>query len=141
MDTANELGPVRRRLGDLEEAVLKGAASAAEVREYVLLGAAYAASLGIEQPSLLTVADIADHFTELTGRTVAPELVQSWRNRNSPNRTPEEIAKAPSCPEPAMQAGVRRPVDVWLEGQLPQWDTWYLEERPGQGKGGGRPRG
>jgi hypothetical protein len=138
MSALDELEPVKRRLGDLEEAVLAGTASAAEVTEYVLLAAAYGASLGIEQPALLTVADIADHFTETTGETVSAALVQTWRARYGPDRPAEAIRKAPTFPASAMAVGLRKPIDVWLAGQLPQIDAWR-KSLPGQGAGGGRP--
>jgi hypothetical protein len=143
MSTSNDtIAAVRRRLADLEAAVLRGLAGERETREYVLLSAAYSATLGREQPALLTAVDIADHFTETgaSGFVVNAALVQTWRSRYGPDRSAEEIAKAPSCPEPVMQVGVRKPVDVWLAAQLPQWGAWYAS-RPGQGAGGGRPPG
>jgi hypothetical protein len=137
----DELEGVRQRLGDLGEVVLAGTASDEEVGEWMMLAVTYGSALAMKVPTvLLTAADIADHFSETPGRTVDAALVQTWRNRYGPNRTAEEIAKAPTCPQPVMSVGVRRPIDVWLPGQLPQWDAWY-DSRPGQGAGGGRPPG
>jgi hypothetical protein len=140
MKTADWLDAVKQRLGGLEELVLAGRARRAEAAEYALLRAAYGAALGVELPYLLMVSDIADHLSETTGKPISAESVISMRNRNNPNRTAAEIAKAPSCPPPAMTVGLRKPIDIWVSPQLPQWDAWY-ESRPGQGKGGGRPPG
>jgi len=90
---------------------------------------------------LLTTADIADRLAGLISEAVSADLVMGWRGRNGPDRTAAEIAKAPSCPQPVLSAGVRRPVDVYLPSQLPDWEVWYREQRPGRGKGGGRPSG
>jgi hypothetical protein len=84
----------------------------------------------------LTAADIADHFG------VRAQLVQQWLHRYRPGRSAAETAKAATCPqpEPGVQVGRRKPVSVWREDRLPEWDAWRAS-LPGQGAGGGRPRG
>jgi len=143
MNKQDYLNAVKMRLGGLEELVTDGRASEAEVREYVLLEGAYCAAVGIDRRfELMTSADVADAFTKakVTKQPVAPELVQSWRGRYGPDRTPGEIAKAPTMPRPAFSVGVRRSIDVYHPVQLPALFAWR-RSLPGQGAGGGRPPG
>jgi hypothetical protein len=88
---------------------------------------------GAELPEYLSAADIADHFG------VPANLVHTWRSRYGPDRSPEEIAKAPTCPQPAVVLGRRKPQAGYREDQLADWDAWRAS-LPGQGTGGGRPR-
>jgi hypothetical protein len=88
-----------------------------------------------EQPVYLTAADIAAHFG------VPANTVHLWRERYGPDRTAEAILKAPTCPQPdPVRVGVKRPVAVWSEGRLGEWDAWRAS-LPGRGAGGGRPAG
>jgi hypothetical protein len=97
------------------------------------LAAGLLAAVG-EQVVYLSAADIADHFGDIEAKTV-----HTWRARYGPDRSPEAIAKAPTCPQPDMYLGRRKPQAGWREDRLPEWDAWRAS-LPGSGAGGGRPR-
>lgn len=78
----------------------------------------------------LSAADIAALFG------VQPGTVEKWRSRFGPDRTPEEIAKAPVFPPPDALIG---PFAGWLPEREEEIREWR-KSLPGSGAGGGRPR-
>jgi hypothetical protein len=88
----------------------------------------------IEPPVYLSAADIAAHFG------VPVNTVQTWRARYGPDRSEDEIAKAPTCPQPAVYLGRGKPQAGYLEHQLADIEAWR-RSLPGKGAGGGRPQG
>jgi hypothetical protein len=67
---------------------------------------------------------------------VQPGTVDTWLSRYSPDREPEEIAKAPVVPQPDAYTGR---VAGWLPGRENEFRAWHAS-LPGRGAGGGRPR-
>ena len=82
----------------------------------------------------LLAADIAEHFG-VPVRTVT----NSWQARYGPDRTPEQIAKAPVFPRPDAYFGRAWPRAVWLPERLAEIEAWRAA-LPGRGAGSGRPR-
>lgn len=86
----------------------------------------------LEPPVYLSAADIAAHLG------VEPGTVHTWRARYGSDRSVEEIAKAPTCPQPDVTLGRRKPQAGWHPRRLAEWERWRAS-LPGKGSGGGRP--
>ncbi len=71
-----------------------------------------------------TVSDIAKLFN------VAPKTVNVWRLRYGPDRTDEQIARTPSCPQPDIILGTERPEAGWAPERAAEWIAWEAS-RPG----------
>jgi len=82
----------------------------------------------------LDVGDIAAEFG------VDTNTVHGWRRRYSASRTAEQIAKAPTFPDPDIIVGLgEHGIAGWHPDRVQDIRTWHAS-RPGPGAGGGRPR-
>jgi hypothetical protein len=70
---------------------------------------------------------------------VLGQTVDVWRRRYGPYRTPEQVKKAPTCPQPDIVIGTTRPIASWHPSRAQEWRRWHAS-RPGSGAGGGRNR-
>jgi hypothetical protein len=77
-----------------------------------------------------SAADIAALFGVKTG------TFETWQIRYGPDRTPEQIAKAPVMPQPDAYIG---PFAGWLPRRREEFREWK-KSLPGRGAGGGRRR-
>lgn len=55
---------------------------------------------------------------------VSAHLVGVWQIRYGPDRTPEQIAKAPSFPAPDVEIGEVRPIAGWAKERMPEIRAW-----------------
>ncbi len=68
---------------------------------------------------------------------VSAGTVAKWVSRYGPDRSDDEIAKAPTSPQPDIQLGTTRPNYGWDPAREQEWRDWH-KARPGRGNHGPR---